>query len=202
MITLFFLATLILPPAVLGGAGVTIEKGYKTWTTFTTVEPISAGGGEFRHSWRLLSLGGPIPMDFTLIYAPDLIWKNPYDDGRMQFPPSSGIFSFTSDTIIRVMEFEDQNVTPAESYINVFVSDDMLVFKDDGTGNFVHQGPEKYQIKQVGDYYYFMDPLRELVYIFRSRTLNWEYPNNRLLRRAGEVVYITDRNNNTLILHL
>jgi len=165
--------------------------------TLTTDEPIFTGGGEFREYWPLISLGGPFPFDFTLIYGPDLQFKAPVNDGRQQFPPSSLLKAFNSSTFIRIVEGEDRTVTPAEAYINVMIADDTLVFKDDGTGTFLPVGPIKYQIEKIGTYYYMMDPQAEKVYIFRSRYLGWDWT-TQFFRRAGEAIYIMDRNNNML----
>ena len=182
--------------------GNTEEQGPKPGTTLETAEPIFAGGGEFRQSWTLLSLGGPIPLDFTLIYAPDLESKCPANDGRTQFPPWNSIKSFTSNTIMRVVEFEDRTVSPHQAHINVFLSDDGVVFKDDGKGYFVASGSVKYQLTKTEDHYYMLDPIRELVYIFRSRQLGWDLKEAgqviQHIRRAGEVVCVLDRNGNRL----
>ena len=167
------------------------------WLTLTDIDPIFVGGGEFRQYWKLLNLGGPMGINFTLIYAPDLPIRSPINDGRTQFPPGHWYDGFTTNTIIRIVEGEDRATPGNPAYINVFMSDDGLVFKDDGTGNFMPIGPVKYQMKKIGNYYYLMDPIREKVYIFRSRLLNWDF-GIQLIRRVGEVIYIMDRNNNTL----
>ncbi len=70
--------------------------------TFKTNDPILAGGGEFRQYWQLLSLGGPMELNFTLIYAPDLQFKSPLNDGRVQFPPGGNNDAFTTNTIFRM----------------------------------------------------------------------------------------------------
>ncbi len=183
-----------------GWLALMIEELMSSWWTLFIEDPISAGGGEFRQTWPLLSLGGLIPLDFILIYGPDLQFKSPFNDGRTQFPPWLLTGALTSNTIIRIVEFEDRTVAPSRAYINVFVSNDTLVLRDDGTGNFVALGPEKYQITRIGNYYYLMDPIRERVYIFRSRWAGWDFgtPVVQYIRRVGEVVYILDRNNNSL----
>jgi RHS repeat-associated protein len=182
--------------------GSTRARGPRPGTTFETGDPIFAGGGEFRRSWTLLSLGGPIPLDFTLIYGPDLRWKTPTNDGRTQFPPWNSIASFTSNTVIRIVEFEDRTASPARAYVNVFMSDDTIVFADDSRGKFVAQGPIGYQLERIRTYYYLMDPIRELVYIFRSRELGCGVEEggrvSQHTTRVGEVVYILDRNTNRL----
>lgn len=169
-----------------------------TSETIETTDPISTGGGEFRESWSLLNQRGLLSLDFTLIYGPDLQFKSPINDRRTQFPPWAIIKSFTSSTIIRIVDFEDVSVTPVQAYINIFLSNDGLVFEDDGAGIYLPVDPVKYQLKKVGDYYYLMDPLSELVYIFRSRPLDFNWDPQFHIRRVGELVYIIDRNTNTL----
>ena len=185
-----------------GSAGIIEEYGFRPGTTFLTGDPVSAGGGEFRQRWNLLSLGGLIPLDFTLVYGADLKFKSPANDGRTQFAPWIRIRPFTSSSIIRLVEFEDRTVSPARAYLNVFMSDDALVFADDGRGNFVAQGPVRYRIERIGTYYYLMDPIRELVYIFRTRPLGWDWWEGgraiQYMRQAGEVAWIVDRNGNRL----
>jgi RHS repeat-associated protein len=167
------------------------------WLTLTHIDPIFVGGGEFRQYWKLLNLGGPMDINFTLIYAPDLPIRSPINDGRTQFPPGHTNDAFTTNTIIRIVEGEDRTTAGNPAYINVFLSDDGLVFKEDIIGNFMPIGPVKYQMKKIGNYYYLMDPIREKVYIFRSRLLNWDF-GIQFIRRVGEVIYIMDRNNNTV----
>jgi len=160
-------------------------------------DPVYMGGGEFRESWPLLDLQGLLRLDFTLIYGPDLQFKAPANDGRQQFAPWDTIKAFNSSTLIRIVETEDRTVTPVDVYINVMIADDTLVFKDNGAGGFSPVGPLKYQIRKSGTYYYMMDPYGELVYIFRSRALGWDWT-TQYIQRAGEVLYVMDRNGNTL----
>jgi YD repeat-containing protein len=189
-----------LGPAILARWDAGIRKLIKQHCkphTLTTSDPILTGGGEFREYWPLISLSGPIPLGFTLIYGPDLQFKAPVNDGRQQFPPWGQLKAFNSSTFIRIVEAEVRTVTPSDVYINVMIADDTLVFKDDGTGNFLPVGPVKYQIEKVSTYYYMMDPETEKVYIFRSRYLGWDWT-AQFFRRAGEAVYVMDRNGNML----
>ena len=91
--------------------GKTSPEGYSSKNTFTTNDPISGGGGEFREYWTPLSLGGPLPLGFSFVYAPDLEGKTPSSDGRTQFAPWDSIKAFTSNTVIRIVEFEDRSAT-------------------------------------------------------------------------------------------
>jgi RHS repeat-associated protein len=182
--------------------GITEQRGPVRLTTLETSDPIFAGGGEFRQSWSLISLGGPIPLEFALIYAPDLRWRTPTSDGRTQFPPASSVAAFTSNSIIRLAEFEDRTLSPHRTYVNVLLSADTLVFEDDGEDRFVASGPIKLQLQRSGDFYYMMDPIRQLVYIFRSRDVGCSSTEagrvTQHITRVGEVVHVLDRNGNRL----
>ncbi|MDY6971784.1 MAG: RHS repeat-associated core domain-containing protein [Thermodesulfobacteriota bacterium] len=215
VVCILFLATSITPPAVrdaapfispspadafmwpLVGVALLYNVGFGSMVTLSILDPVSAGGGEFRFKEQLLSLGGLIPLEFTLMYAPDLQFnKTPANSGRTQFPPHDLIQAFTSNTVTRLLAFDDR--CEFESYVNVLLNGDTLVFKDDGTGNYQATGPEEYLIQEVGDYYYMMDPNRGLVYIFRSRTVDSWASQCQFNTAEGEVIYIFDRNNNRL----
>ena len=171
--------------------------GFGMLFTLSILDPVSAGGGEFRFQEQLLSLGGLVPLEFTLMYAPDLQFnKTPANSGRTQFPPHDLIQAFTSNTVTRLLAFDDR--CEFDSYINVFLNGDTLVFKDDGAGNYQALGPEKYQIQESGDYYYMTDPNRGLVYVFRSRTIGSWASQCQYNTAEGEVIYVLDRNNNRL----
>lgn len=76
------------------------------------------------------------------------------------------------------------------------LKDDTFVFRYKD-GQFVVDGDRKLQISRQGDCYYLMDPVTQLVYIFRSRVKNTQRP-FQFVRRMGEVLYIMDRNGNRL----
>ncbi len=87
-------------------------------------DPISAGGGEYREYGTLLSLGGGfLPLDFTLGYMPDIDFSTPASDGPAQFPPSDAVKAFTSNTVMRLVEFSDQSITPNTDYVNILMFD-------------------------------------------------------------------------------
>jgi len=161
-------------------------------------DPISAGGGEYREYGTLLSLGGGfIPLGFTLGYVPDIDAGTPTSDGRVQFPPSDAIKAFTSNTVMRLVEFTDKSITPNTDYINILMFDDLLVFRyDSGTARFLPIGPVKYQLeKKSSGYYYLMNPDNGLVYIFGSRALDYSITSPaRQIKRVGEIMSVLDRN--------
>lgn len=182
-----------------GAPGVKQEEGPKEDVTAETADPIFAGGGEYRQAWTLLSGGAVIPIDFRLLYAPDLRSRTPTTDGRMQFPPWDGIGGFTSNAVIRIVEFEDDS---EDAYINVLLGNELVILAENAGGEFEGVGPEEYRVRRVGDHYYLMDPIRELVYIFRSRAFEYAWVEDgkviQFVRRVGEVVYVFDRNDNRL----
>jgi RHS repeat-associated protein len=167
--------------------------------TMSSGDPVSTGGGEFRYSKRFLSLGGLIPLDFTLFYAPDLQDRTPLNSGRTQFPPHDLIGGFTSNTSIRMVVFDD--TCENESYANIYFQGDTLVFMKDDEGNYMCVGPQKYQLIQNEYSFFLNDPYRESVYIFDSRYSQgyafYATPCQKVTME-GEVIYILDRNNNRL----
>lgn len=173
--------------------------GVKPGTTMTEAEPIYAGRGEFRESWPLLSLGGPIPVEFTLHYTPDLWRRSPMTDGSFPFPPGYAVEAFTGSSVVRVVEFEDWDQDGHPVYANVFLGHDLVVLREVSPGVFEALESEAYALKKVGETYFFLDPVREWVLIFRSRALNWDMTHlGYLLRACGEVEWVFDRNGNYL----
>lgn len=185
------------------GAPGIVKSSEADKSTLTGGDPIMAGSGEFRHSWKLFPLGGFFNLNFTLQYAPNLQYISPYNDGFVQFPPSLNNMAFSSNTIFRLVEYEDNNATgitcpTCPVYVNIFLADDALVFKENGTNIFDPVGPIKHQLNKVGDTYFLLNILSERVYVFRSRSFPWPNMGNQYIRRAGEAIYILDRNNNRL----
>jgi RHS repeat-associated protein len=179
-----------------GPAGLVSGSSAGVWTIYDR-DPVFLGGGEFRYNETLLDLGGLIPLNFTLLYAPDLQFnKSPYNSGRTEFPPAERIRGFTSNALVRIVAFDDR--CTFISYINVLLDGRMLVFRENEQGGFSAMGPEKFQIQQSGDYYYMMDPYEELVYIFRSRDVNTWVSTCQYTTKEGELIYVLDRNNNRL----
>jgi len=177
--------------------GKTKTGGFQQGKTPGLRDPISAAGGEFREEWNLLSLGGLIPVEFTLMYAPDLAAQTPTSDGRPQFPPTDTVKAFTSNTVMRLAEFTDKSVTPDTDYVNILMGNDLLVFKLNA-GKYLPVGPDKYQLeKKSSGYFYLMNPADERVYVFQSRELNYDRT-TQLVKRVGEIVYILDRNGTRL----
>ena len=173
------------------------EVGIDPARTLVKGDPIWMGGAEHRQSWRLFDLGGPMDLGFTLLFAPDLRLKSPVNEGRCQFPPWYAIMAFNSDSILRIVIFEDRRQEPYKSYANVFLSDDTLVFERDGTGAFRALGSRPFELKKTGDLYCLKDPYGQRVLFFRSRPLDMEW-GPFWIGGAGEVTEIRDRNGNAL----
>jgi RHS repeat-associated protein len=189
------------PPPKINVPGKTKPKGISEKRTPKVGDPVSAAGGEFREYWTLLSLGGPIPLEFTLAYAPDLVDKIPTSDGRVQFPPNDALKAFTSNAVLRLVEFTDKGVSPNIDYVNILLFDDLLVFRyDTVAAAYVPAGPVRYELKKTADGRYFlMDPETELIYQFRSRALAYERTSPRqAVQRVGEIESIIDRNANVI----
>lgn len=189
------------PPPKINVPGKTKPKGISKKITPKVGDPISAAGGEFREYWTLLSLGGPIPLEFTLAYAPDLVDKVPSSDGRLPFPPTDSLKAFTTSAVMRLVEFTDKGVSPNIDYVNILLFDDLLVFRyDTAAAAYLPVGPVRYELKKTASGQYFlMDPEEERVYLFRSRALAYERTSPpQAIQRVGEIEYIIDRNANVI----
>lgn len=175
---------------------------YDPYRTYTAAEPIYAGGGQFREQWPLLPLGGLIPFNFTLLYAPDLQYRSAINDGRVQFPPSLNNRAFSTNTVYRLVVFENRSETGNPLYANVFLADDAVALKEVEPGVFSALDPLNHQLKRVGSTFFFLDFRLKRVLVFRSRTLGFETTapdgTRYYIRACGEVEYILDRNGNSL----
>lgn len=171
--------------------------GHHPWKTATAGDPISMGQGVLRESWPLLQLGGPIPVDISLIYAPDLRQKAVPTDGRWSFPPQETILAFTHSAMLRLVEIQDLRTQPLTTYLNVLFGDDLVVFQSDGLGGYQAMGSLPYQIHMDGETTIVMDPITQWTFFFPTRDVEWEWGESFVVR-CGEVSEIVDRNGNTV----
>ncbi len=183
-------------PSPDGTDGLGEPYGYDPGDTLDAGDPVSAAGGEFRQAWDLLDLGGLAPIRISLVYAPDLRYRSPYNEGRTQFPPWENNSAFTTDSVARIVQFLRKSDN--KRFVNVFVGNDALVFAEITPDGFQAVGPVKYQlIKSVTGYFYFMDPRDGQVIIFRSRAWGMD-SGAQIVERAGEATQISDRNGNRI----
>lgn len=77
---------------------------YQPGRTPQVGDPLSSATGEYRESWPLFSLGGVLPLEVSLLYAPDLFNRTIAGDGPYQM--SYYLQSFTTDAIYRLIEFD------------------------------------------------------------------------------------------------
>ncbi|CAM2066647.1 RHS repeat protein [Sulfidibacter corallicola] len=184
--------------STLTGAPPTQEaRGVFDNITWDTAEPISVGGGEFRHRWQLLHPGGIMNLAFTMSYAPDMETRTPFNTGRQMFPPADGVRAFQSNAVMRLIEVRDTSVEPAVRFVNMMLYDNLFVFEPQGKGGFRATGPIRFELRKLNDGFYVMAPDNELVYIFRKSGGDIDQP-GRTLVWMGEVAYILDRNGNRL----
>ena len=153
-------------------------------------DPISAANGAYSFSVPLLSLGGPMDLDFTFHYS-----RNIYNWWAQEsFPERTGIAGNADDgnlfwwsPRVRGNFSTDFNDVRLEN-------GDVVSFEPDGKGGWVlNEGeyldngqPIRYVMKETANYFYMMDPVREKVYIFDDAG------------GSSKVLYALDRNNNTL----
>ena len=169
--------------------------GYESGVTATDKDPVSMGNGELIQRLPLISLGGPMGLDFSVDYnsnRPTLIgYKGP------KSPFSAWHLRWNHNQVRRLVEINDLTGDNPVPYINYFLGDETVVFKGDGTGGFESVGPIPYQMKKDGDISWLADPQRELVHIFRTREYTMDF-GPELVTRNGELLYTLDRNGNRL----
>ena len=136
-------------------------------------------------------------LNFLLQYYPDLKGATPFFSGRSLFPPWENKGAFSGNVSIFVTHWEDQSQTGNPNYVNVFLGNITVVFTEDGAGGFLVDDMTAYRLTKDGDYYYMMDPVRELAYIFTARERNKQIGES-LVRWSGELTYLVDRNGSTL----
>ena len=158
--------------------------------TEDTAEPIAASTGEYYFTKTLISPGGLMPLDFTLEYSPLMVLS--YYGSAFTLPNI-----FVSNTWIPIAKFNDTSTTPETEYVNIQFLHDVLILKKN-VSVWESQMEVKYQLKEVEDYYYLMDPTTELVYVFDKREkVNWTW-DPYIMKIFGRVLYVMDRNGNNL----
>lgn len=150
--------------------------GYRSKNVYKVMkigDPISASGGDLYFSMDFLNLGGPIPLSYSLNFR--LNEKNCRENFYFLNNPR---ISRSQGVRLWVWNFgQDANELYFEKY----------------QGNWVIQkSPIKYILKETGDnetvgYFYLMDPVNEIVYIFKKNSYG-----------DGDLTHIIDRNGNTL----
>ena len=148
-------------------------------------DPISANDGSHYFYIPLLDLGGPLPLTYTINYRLNR-WWNQFYNGNFE----DNVFG----SLLRASD-PASNGTAVEIYLH---HSEFLVFNPNpGTGDWEldRHSPTRYQLKESGEdsdgYFYLMDPIRELVYIFEKVTAFCS--ENRCPAR---LLHILDRNGN------
>jgi RHS repeat-associated protein len=154
-------------------------------------DPISAANGAYSFSLPMLNLGGPMNLNFTLLYSQNSSNMGGYSP--IGFPNSSGIKHFWwSPAVIA-------HLWGYPSYIHLSNGDTVnLEKKADGTYS-LYEDPlypdngssVRYVMKETANYAYMMDPVNERIYIFERSTC---IPNNMI----NPIKWIMDRNGNRL----
>jgi RHS repeat-associated protein len=147
-------------------------------------DPVSAGDGAYHFSLPLLRLGGPLPLAYSLNYR--LNWWGDWTQ--------SGRFRGNVNHVIEWI------VEDGQTTADVFLGSGKLIDFELEGGNW--ETPESasiaYVLKETGanyedGYYYLMDPIGELVYIFEKGPDPFWCGSDYCM---GRIRYIVDRNSN------
>jgi hypothetical protein len=144
-----------------GSSGKTITQG----NSIEVKDPISAANGAYSFSVPLLSLGGPMDLDFTFHYS-----RNIYNWWAQEsFPERGGPVGkdgnlFWWSPRVRGAFWGHPNDVRLEN-------GDVVSFVPDGEGGWVlNEGwyldngqPIRYVMKETANYFYMMDPVRERI---------------------------------------
>ena len=168
-----------------GTSGKTTTQG----NSLEVADPISAANGAYSFSVPLLSLGGPMDLDFTFHYS-----RNIYNCwAEESFPKRGGSACSGNDGNLFWWSPRVRGAFWGHPNDVRLENGDVVSFKPDDEGGWVlNEGwyldngqPVRYVMKETANYY-MMDPAREKVYIFNKEGGD------------SKVLYALDRNNNTL----
>jgi YD repeat-containing protein len=149
-------------------------------TTMTTSDPISTATGEYFFDMSLLDLGGPLPLRLDFYYGSQVVTKR-MDDGL------PGRFRTNQrPTLHQYRTFE-----PDVVFVEVGLGQEVGFHKTtDGWEAYQLEGV-RYQLKETDKFYYFMDPIKEVVIIFVKF-----HQDEKVI--ATLPIFIIDRNGNQL----
>lgn len=133
-------------------------------TTLDVGDPLNAGTGEFHFHRQFMNLGGPFPVSFSFFYGSQLNSKLSLDGLPERFAGSH------RGSVKRV-----EAADPPELFVDTGLGREIgFIDKGYGWSLFNMEGPQ-YTVKETPDYYYFQDPMKELVYTFGKKAIPLEY---------------------------
>lgn len=162
-------------------------------------DPVSAANGAFSFELPLLSLGGPMGLDFTLLYD-----QSAYNYAEIQSglglpawgnqhfwwtPAAIGHFWASYDQGMNVVCLP--NCAQASFVLNN--TGEFVLYEESNPELPANRSPVRYQMKAGTNHVYLMDPSNQRVYVFNKLTA-WPYP----LYKINPVQYVLDRNGNCL----
>jgi len=169
-----------------GGRFVALGEGDGAWGDVTAGgapnagqanDPVSTSIGEYRFTKPLMSLGGPLPLEFSLYYASRIEkWMGGYSD-------PFGEDGFTHDYHVALRG--DPNAVQV-----LYARGNMIAFNKQGNAWRIAGEEIIYQLKETNGYYYLLDPIQGRIYTFKKATA--------MGGQVGALVRIEDRNGNAL----
>lgn len=158
-------------------------------------DPVSGASGAYYRVWNLLDLGGPMDLNYTLYYLPELSIHFPVNLALKPDRDVSGMFF--SSLNMEIMEIE--NTTDGSRSVHVLLGNrEEVLDYDADSDTWMHTGSDPYQLKVENGYYYLADQKRERVYIFEPSNNTFADVQGYSSAGWGRIRAIMDRNGNSL----
>ncbi len=153
-------------------------------------DPIAASSGAYHFSMPLLNLGGPMGLDFSLIYRSDLVQQSEADPGDLPdrfwwSPKQTATFADDAPNTWTIQMADGNWFSFKKDGAEWALVDDtdFPAYED-------NESAVRYVLRETTGYLYFMDPVMNRVHIFEKIT-----PGGEL---SGRIAYVLDRNHNQL----
>lgn len=192
---LVFTIALSMGGAVRGGGKKYRKGGGTSRVTPPIAYPISPATGAFFESRRLLDLGGPMGLGYTLHYKPEL-WTH-FPAYMTHKPDGANDGAFASSLDMELIDITEDS--SGDRSVHVVLGDVEEVLRYDApSGTFQATGGVPFVLKIVNDYYYLLHPREKRVYIFQKVNKSFDNVEGHHSNWWGMVKTIFDRNGNSL----
>ncbi len=157
------------PPAL---AQINSGTGTSYSSSTNTGDPVSAANGAFKYSLELDALGGPMELGFALHYRSDfqqLIYNSGNGNGlpfRFWYSPY-GVLEYHYDDEEKG-PFATAQVDEGDVVSFKLEQDEWVPAESGDFGKTDNVYPFRWQLVETTGYFYLMDPLDQLVYIFKK----------------------------------
>jgi RHS repeat-associated protein len=151
----------------------------------STEDPISTATGEYYFYKTLFELGGPLPLDYQLYYGSQFTQQTTANRLPLRFDGNHTPLLYAMD--------DSEDPTIRRAAISLGRGEEILASKvpPDTEWQVSTVKATPYKLKETTEYFYLLDPSKDLVYTFRKAT-----PSGDL--QYAYAVRIEDRNGNAL----